>query len=294
MTDYSLQVKEAFYDAMDPLDEETYKALELSCIDDGRIRDAIVIWVCPDSGKRFIVDGHSRYKIATAHNLPFDTDVETLAGKQEKQVITWIWKNQLYRRNLNAQRKKYYRGQLVQAIKHDESSEQSKTQQLRALGKREGVSRASLYRDAEYARALQVLPETLRNPIMMGQLNCSREEAIKLASLAEGDQQSAHRAVRTGQAKSFTLAMSGMKPKKRPPGRPRSAAPKKKWRRPKHGPKPNPVAPELKKAITKLPKLIDKMANHVGGKGPRHQACVDAGVPFFNACNEWLKHPREQ
>jgi N6-adenosine-specific RNA methylase IME4 len=76
-----------------PLSAEERQLLEASIIAEG-CRDAIVVW----QGHSVILDGHNRYDICTAHNVPLFVayhDFET-----RDHVIVWIVQNQLARRNI--------------------------------------------------------------------------------------------------------------------------------------------------------------------------------------------------
>ena len=74
------------------LTEDEYKGLEASIVADG-CRDALVVW------GDVLVDGHNRYRICTAHNVPFQTVEKDFADRDA--VKLWMMRNQLSRRNLN-------------------------------------------------------------------------------------------------------------------------------------------------------------------------------------------------
>ena len=87
-----LKVDPEFRDLIDPLSEDEYRQLEENIISEG-CRDALVIW------NDTIVDGHNRYEICTRHHIPYYT--KELAIKSRDDVIAWIIKNQLGRRNIS-------------------------------------------------------------------------------------------------------------------------------------------------------------------------------------------------
>ena len=63
-----------------------------------------------------IVDGHNRYRIAQAHpGIEFRTHEKHFNSKYE--ALSWICKNQLGRRNLTPQQKKYLIGERYDAEK---------------------------------------------------------------------------------------------------------------------------------------------------------------------------------
>lgn len=75
-----------------PLTPEEYSGLEQSILAEG-CRDAIILW------NNIIVDGHNRYRICKAHNIPYRTETKEFANR--KEVMLWMFQNQLSRRNLN-------------------------------------------------------------------------------------------------------------------------------------------------------------------------------------------------
>ncbi len=86
-----------------PLTRDEFRQLEENILEEGRIHTPIIVW------DDIIIDGHNRYKIAMAH-----PDIEYQIYKKEfdhrYEVIAWIYKNQLGRRNLTPQQKKYLVG----------------------------------------------------------------------------------------------------------------------------------------------------------------------------------------
>ena len=81
-----------FKELIPPLTAEEYSGLEQSIIAEG-CREPIITW------DNIIIDGHNRYRICKAHNLPYRTTSKEFASRDE--VKLWMLKNQLSRRNLN-------------------------------------------------------------------------------------------------------------------------------------------------------------------------------------------------
>ena len=81
-----------FKELIPPLTAKEYSGLEQSIIAEG-CREPIITW------NNIIIDGHNRYKICKAHNLPYRTTSKEFASRDE--VKLWMLKNQLSRRNLN-------------------------------------------------------------------------------------------------------------------------------------------------------------------------------------------------
>ncbi len=87
-----LQIVPEFQDLIPPLTDYEFETLRDSCLNEG-IREPIIVW------GDVIIDGHNRYKIAKEYNLPFKTFTKNFKSKSE--VIQWIVKNQLGRRNIS-------------------------------------------------------------------------------------------------------------------------------------------------------------------------------------------------
>lgn len=85
---------EALIPALAP---DEYDALESSLVSDG-CRDALVVWA--DGETVTLVDGHNRYHLCQKHALPFTTIEHAFDSRED--VIVWMVKNQLARRNLAA------------------------------------------------------------------------------------------------------------------------------------------------------------------------------------------------
>jgi N6-adenosine-specific RNA methylase IME4 len=81
------------------LQEEEYKQLEANIIAAGRARDPLVVW--RQEVEATLIDGHNRYEICKRHGLPYEVVAvgETLETRED--VMDWIDKNQLGRRNLH-------------------------------------------------------------------------------------------------------------------------------------------------------------------------------------------------
>jgi len=84
-----------------PLDEDVYKRLEGILIREG-CNETLYAW------NGVIVDGHNRFKICWAHNIPFP--VTELEFEDKGDVIIWMIERQLGRRNLSA----FRRGEIAQ------------------------------------------------------------------------------------------------------------------------------------------------------------------------------------
>ena len=93
-----------------PLTEDELSQLEENILEEGLVLMPLIVW------NDTIVDGHNRYRIAQAHpGIEFRTHEKQFNNRYE--ALSWICKNQLGRRNLTPQQKKYLIGQRYDAEK---------------------------------------------------------------------------------------------------------------------------------------------------------------------------------
>lgn len=93
-----------------PLSEDELAQLEENILEEGVVLMPLIVW------NNTIVDGHNRYKIAQEHpGIEFRIHEKQFNNRYE--AISWICKNQLGRRNLTSQQKKYLIGQQYEAEK---------------------------------------------------------------------------------------------------------------------------------------------------------------------------------
>ena len=106
----ALKIDPEFQGKIPPLTFEELNQLEANILRDGRIINPIIVW------EGLIVDGHNRFIIAKKHpEIPFTVHETEFANRYE--AIIWICKNQLGRRNLTPEQKKYLIGKQYEAEK---------------------------------------------------------------------------------------------------------------------------------------------------------------------------------
>ena len=106
----ALKIDPEFQGKIPPLTFEELNQLEANILRDGRIINPIIVW------EGLIVDGHNRFTIAKKHpEIPFTVHEKAFANRYE--AIIWICKNQLGRRNLTPEQKKYLIGKQYEAEK---------------------------------------------------------------------------------------------------------------------------------------------------------------------------------
>ena len=105
-----LAIDPEFASKIPPLREEELKQLEENILAGGVVINPLIIW------DGVIVDGHNRYRILQKHpEIQFTTYEKAFSDRYE--AIAWICKNQLGRRNLTPEQRKYLIGKQYEAEK---------------------------------------------------------------------------------------------------------------------------------------------------------------------------------
>ena len=113
MKQQTLHIDPEFKAQIPPLTEDEHKPLEENILADGEILSPILVW------NDTIVDGHNRYEILQSHpEIPYN--IRNLYLETREQVLAWICKNQLGRRNLTPEQKKFLMGKQYDAEKQAE------------------------------------------------------------------------------------------------------------------------------------------------------------------------------
>lgn len=106
----SLTIDKEFQEKIPPLTDDEYTQLESNILSEGIVLTPLIVW------NGTILDGHNRYRILHEHpEIPY-----TIHNKQFEnrfEAVAWICKNQLGRRNLSPEQKKYLIGKQYEAEK---------------------------------------------------------------------------------------------------------------------------------------------------------------------------------
>ena len=97
----NIQINPKFRDLLPALSAEKYAQLEQNLMKSG-CREPLTLW------GDVIIDGHNRFEICTNNEIEFKTVQEEL--ESEDDAIDWIINNQLGRRNLTDNERRYFRG----------------------------------------------------------------------------------------------------------------------------------------------------------------------------------------
>ena len=96
-----LIIDEEFRTLIRPLRRDEYQQLEINLSVDG-CRDPIITW------NHIIIDGHNRYEICNRRHIPYA--VTEMEFDSREDAIIWICTNQLGRRNITEETRKYLIG----------------------------------------------------------------------------------------------------------------------------------------------------------------------------------------
>ena len=193
----ALKIDPEFQGKIPPLTFEELNQLEANILRDGRIINPIIVW------QGLIVDGHNRYTIAKKHpEIPFTVHEKEFSSRYE--AIIWICKNQLGRRNLTPEQKKYLIGKQYEAEKsshgetrkesHDENGRFHRSYQIDNSGDvkktcdriaaENNMSGISVIRAESFAKGVDAAEEAVpgtRQKVLSGEV---RPTAAEIASVA--------------------------------------------------------------------------------------------------------------
>ena len=161
----NLKIDPEFQSQIPPLTNDEFKQLEENILKEGKLISPLIVW------NNTLVDGHNRYAILQKHpEIYFST--MPLPFESREEVLAWICKNQVGRRNLSPEQKRYLLGKQYEAEKkaakifrgnqytlakksggdHGDNHHSGKKTCDR-IAEENGVSRASVLRASHYTRA---------------------------------------------------------------------------------------------------------------------------------------------
>ena len=98
-----LKIDPEFQNQINPPSFEETHQLEMNILKEERVLNPIITW------NGYIVDGHTRYQVLRKYPfIPFEVIEKEFANRYE--ALVWICKNQLVRRNLTPEQKKFLIG----------------------------------------------------------------------------------------------------------------------------------------------------------------------------------------
>ena len=178
-----------------PLTEDELSQLEENILEEGLVLMPLIVW------NDTIVDGHNRYRIAQKHpGIEFRTHEKQFSNRYE--ALSWICKNQLGRRNLTPQQKKYLIGERYDAEKKAHGGDR-KSGQVKSTVQNEPLisshmTRAQIAEDTKtsesyvmredlYAKGVNAAEEVLpgiKNDLLLGKYKPRETDVAAIAKAA--------------------------------------------------------------------------------------------------------------
>ena len=191
----NLKIDPEFQSQIPPLTDDELKQLEENILKAGKLLSPLIVW------NNTLVDGHNRYAILQKHpEIYFSTT--PLQFENREETIAWICRNQLGRRNLSPEQKRYLLGKQYEAEKkaakifrgnqytlakksggdHGDNHHSGKKTCDR-IAEENGVSRASVLRASHYTRGIDIadnLSPGIKQKVFSGEVKFTNEEMSKL------------------------------------------------------------------------------------------------------------------
>ena len=198
----NLKIDPEFQSQIPPLTDDEFKQLEENILKEGKLLSPLIVW------NNTLVDGHNRYAILQKHpEICFSTMPLRFANREE--ALAWICKNQLGRRNLSPEQKRYLLGKQYESEKkaakifrgnqytlakksggdHGDNHHSGKKTCDR-IAEENGVSKDTVIRASKYMRGVEIAEELmpgLKQSILSGQTKVSKADMHRLAKAAYHD-----------------------------------------------------------------------------------------------------------
>ena len=195
-----LKIDPEFQSKIPPLQFEEEQQLEQNIIAEGRLLNPIITW------NGYILDGHTRYRILKKHGfIKFEVEEIQLANKYE--ALAWICKNQLGRRNLSPERKKFLLGKEYESTKlavggqpgncnkvnrcdqNDHIDSEKRTCERIAV--EHGVGSATVRRAEKYSRGIDAAEEAVpgaQEEILTGRIKATDAQIAALPAIPKEEE----------------------------------------------------------------------------------------------------------
>ena len=272
-----LKIDPEFQSKIPPLQFEEEQQLEQNIIAEGRLLNPIITW------NGYILDGHTRYRILKKHGfIKFEVEEIQLANKYE--ALAWICKNQLGRRNLSPERKKFLLGKEYESTKlavgaplgskhgirkcgqNDHIFTESRTCQR--IASEHGIGEKTVRRAEKYSRGIDVAEEAVlgaQEEILTGRIKATDAQIAALPAIPKEERPAILDELRKEKDKRNEALLSRLKPE-RPPPKPASPKPPEPPQNEEPA-VPEPVTPsppeeEIEPASNGPPSFLQKIQGH--------------------------------
>ncbi len=218
-----LKIDNDFKNLIRPLRRDEHAQLEANIILDG-CRDPIIAW------KGIIIDGHNRYEICNRLHIPYTVQEIEFNGREE--AVIWICVNQLGRRSITEETRKYLIGRQYEAEKiigfrrnanghnqytkstdsdlpdisdktNDTESKESSRRTANRIGSKYNISSGSVQKYAIYSNAIDTLgkkmPELVPK-VLSGNYKISHENIVALSKMGAKEAKELNTKIRQGTA----------------------------------------------------------------------------------------------
>lgn len=272
-----LKIDPEFQSKIPPLQFEEEQQLEQNIIAEGRLLNPIITW------NGYILDGHTRYRILKKHGfIKFEVKEIQLANKYE--ALAWICKNQLGRRNLSPERKKFLLGKEYESTKlavgaplgskhgirkcgqNDHIFTESRTCQR--IASEHGVGEKTVRRAEKYSQGIDAAEEAVpgaQEEILTRRIKATDAQIAALPAIPKEERPAILDELRKEKGKRNENLLSRLKPERPPP---KSAPPKPPEPPQNEEPAaPEPVTPsppeeEIEPASNGSPSFLQKIQGH--------------------------------
>ena len=198
-----LKIDSEFQSQIPPLTDDEFKQLEENILKEGKLLSPLIVW------NNTLVDGHNRYAILQKHpEIYFST--MPLPFESREEVLAWICKNQLGRRNLTPEQKKFLIGKQY-SVEHRKPSGNGNNQYTattqeavqeelcqidtipptsaeasirKQIAERNNVSESYVVRSEKFMRGVQIMDQMIpgmQEKILSGQFKVRNADMHRLA-----------------------------------------------------------------------------------------------------------------
>ena len=194
----NLKIDPEFQSQIPPLTDDEFKQLEENILKEGKLLSPLIVW------NNTLVDGHNRYAILQKHpEIYFSTMPLRFANREE--ALAWICKNQLGRRNLTPEQKKFLIGKQY-SVEHrkpggngnnQHTAAAKKTAQIdtipptaaeasvrKQIAERNNVSESYVARSEKFMRGVEIMEQMvpgMQEKILSGQFKVRDADMHRLA-----------------------------------------------------------------------------------------------------------------